>query len=501
MSEQVTERRLRQWLETQHGVRVPDDLRTRVAAIPREVARPWPRRLGEALGLLPRDDRRAHWMASVVALVVLAALVVAGAVFVGSRPDNAVEPAPSHPTPSQALMPTPSASGTPTPARLQPIPSGDLSCVNDLLDVAPAHGPAEPLAHGAPDGARFAYVRPVAPDAGGGSNRAQVIVEGGGVATVVALISSSRPFGGGDPLSGASIEGWSVDGGTLVVWAGRWSPSIWYHECSNLWLVASDGSSVIRLSDNRRPGYSVTGSGYTMHPIALSPDGRSAVFTEATPTGATVLIAGRDGTTAVDTACAEGDRAFTWSPDSRSLAIACRGGGIDILDVASGGSRTTMEASAAADAAWRPDGRLAVAVARPTLHVDVLDPASGSLVVGVAATRPDLGVLGFSPDATLVLATGCPPATRANPDECLATELDVIDAATGVSRTLWTGPAATTLEADRTAGSLDVASWLPDGTIVLPDPAGSGTLRIDPATGDVTPVDVPGDAAWWMPPR
>jgi Tol biopolymer transport system component len=490
MTDRETERLLQAWLDAQRVVPAPEHLRARVVTIPTVVGIPWIERLGRAIGIVPGPRARARRVLALVVLIALVgSLVTAAALSGGPQRLSVVAPtaSPSSSTTPRKPNPTPSAEA------LQPIPSGDTSCVANLLDVvagglASSKASTPPL----PAGGRVAYVVLGRTDSYGQAFDAEVRVAAAGSLRTVARITSREPFSAGPNggLGSVSIEGWSADGATLLVWAGRWSPSVWYHECVDLYLVRTDASSVVRLTDNGRPGYSAWNA-------ALAPDGGSAAYMESAAGARSVRISDVSGaTTVVDTgSCQINLSELAWSPDERYLAIAC-GPGVLVYDVAARTARVhDIDAAWTTDRlAWEPDSRrILVATHDPTLRMVALDPLSVSLTALASVPgRRDLSTLAFSPDGTDLLAAGCVAASRTDP-ACFATEVDLVDVATGSLRVLWSGP-----EGDGTNSRVTSARWRPDGTIVMDDPPSHTTLVIDPATGKSTRSDWPIDAVFWV---
>jgi hypothetical protein len=114
MNEHETERRLRDWLDSQAPSGVPDDLRRAVATIPAAVSAGWPDRLAAALGWRPAALPRIAWLLLAAALLLA---LVSATTFVGARlldgrllpptDPNAVVPI-AVPTPLPAPSPSPS---------------------------------------------------------------------------------------------------------------------------------------------------------------------------------------------------------------------------------------------------------------------------------------------------------------------------------------------------------------------------------------------------------
>jgi WD40 repeat protein len=345
-----------------------------------------------------------------------------------------------------------------------------------------------------PVGGRVADVALGKTDADGLAREAQVrVVEPGSVSTV-ATIRSGVPFGAGstnNSLGYAAALGWSRDGTTFLLSAGRWSPSIWYHECTDLYLVRADGSSLVRLTDNGRPGYSAWES-------ALAPDGATVAVVEADE--ATMAISLRvvdasGATTVVDPgSCAEQPTALAWSPDSQVLAAACGSSSVIVYRVANRQSTVLNLASGVGVVrlAWTADSsRLEASTYGVALGVVGLDLSSGSATVLQDSRRADLAAIAFSPDGTKLLVAGC-PKTPTDP-ACFDSELDVLDVGTGTLKSVLSGPSDM-----ETNDRINSARWIPDGSIVIGDPAG-GTLIIDPATGRSNHSAWSLDAQLWLP--
>jgi hypothetical protein len=431
----------------------------------------------------------------VVLLVGLMAAIVVAAALVGGQPTLVVVPPTASPAASPATSPMPSPSTqTPRPFVQQPIPRGDLSCVKNLIRLA-AGGKASSKASQppVPAGGRFAYVTPGATASDGSMLDARIQIAAPGSVATVATVASDEPFGLRGPLhwpDTVTIEGWSTDGNSILVWAGRWSPSVWYHDCSDLYLVRADGSSILRLTDNGRPGYRAGTS-------ALAPDGRSAAYVELAVETWTVRVADSAGaTTIVDTGrCEFEPQLLAWSPDGRYLAVSCDPG-LLIYSVAEGTSKVLgLGGARGADRiGWDLDtGRVEAVIQGEPLQVLAFDPVSASqTILASVAGRTDLTAIGVSNDGTQVLLAGCPLAKPSDPS-CYSTELDVLDVGSGTLQTLWWGPGNET-----TNELINSASWRPDGAVVMNDPEGSGTLVIDP-TGRSTRSAWPIGALLWLP--
>jgi hypothetical protein len=494
MNEREAERLLQAWLDTRHADAVPGQLRARVAAIPAIVALPWRERLAGALGILPGPQARLRRLGVLVVLVAIIGAIAVAAALVGDQPKLVVvaptaSPAasPTSPTPSPSIQTLP-------PFVRQPIPKGDLSCVKNLIRLtAGGKAPSKASQTPVPVGGRFAYVTPGATDSDGSMLDARIQIAAPGSVATVATVASDEPFGLRGPLSrpgAVTIERWSTDGNSILVWAGRWSPSVWYHECSDLYLVRADGSSIVRLTDNGRPGYSVGES-------ALAPDGRTVAYLESTVGMGSVRVwdpAG--GTTIIDTARCESEPQFlAWSPDGRYLAVSCDPG-VLIYSVVDGTSKVLgLEGARGADRiGWDQDsGRVEAVVQGETLQVLALDPLSGSqTVLASVPGRTDLSAFGISDDGTQVLLAGCPLARPSDPS-CFATDLDSLDVGSGTLQTLWSGPGNET-----TNELINSARWWSDWTVVMNDPDGSGTLVIEP-NGRSTHSDWPIGARLWLP--
>ncbi len=502
MNEHETERRLQQWLDNQRRVAAPLELHARVAAIPTVVDVPWRERLNLALGILPGPDARLRRVLVVVVLAALIGSVLATAALVGNQPRLAVVVPPSSASPTAG----PAASATASPAtstnpelvitgpnlaETNPIPSGDTACIADLLngsaggsplprDSTPALEPGEAVAGsvlGQPDKQKLFHA-------------VGVRVTTASSVTTVATFTSAAPFG---PLTNATIVGWSRDGTTLLLSVGRWSPSFWNHECLDLYVARTDGSSLVRLTENRGPGQ-------TVWVEALAPGGGSVAYVEEDESvGAWSLRLWDDSgaTTALDASpCKSSPTALAWSPDGRSLAVSCEDSVILLYRVP-GGEKTELVGAphtVVKSIGWTSDSaRVVAAVLDQNIYVDEFDLSGGHTVHRDLDARPDLGpVGGFSPDGSKLLLGGC-PKTPTDPT-CLATELDVLDVATGRLSTIFSGPG--TMD---TNDAVQSGRWLPDGRVVMRDPKTSGTLVIDPMTGKSTPSDWPPEAVRWRP--
>jgi Tol biopolymer transport system component len=494
MNERETERRLQAWLEQQRRISAPTELHARVAAIPQIAGHPWRQALGLAVGILPEPRARFRRAVVVVVLAALLGAVLVGAPLVGGpRKLAVVAPSPSAtpaPTAAATVGPTPSAEG-PSLGRTDPIPSGDTSCTADLLDAsaggaAPPRGSTPSLAPGeAVAGSVLGQ-----PDSQGSIHATRVRVTTAASVTTVATFTSGLPFAS---TTNATVVGWSRDGTTLLLSAGRWSPSIWYHECENLYLARADGSSLVRLTDNRAPGHTVWAQ-------ALAPVGGSVAYVEEDESIGASSLRLRDAsgaTTVLDAgACRFVGQDLAWSPDGRSLAVSCGSAAILLYRVAGGASPDVMVVpnTVVKATGWTSDSRHVVAaVQADALTVVELDPAAPATVLENLVARPELDTFGgFSPDGSKLLLAGC-PKTPTDP-ACYATELDVLDLGSGGLSAIFSGSGT-----QETNDAVQSARWLPDGRVVMADPKKSGTLVIDPVTHEWTSSDWPIDAVRWRP--
>ena len=495
MNERETERRLQEWLEQQRRIAAPTELHTRVAAIPYVAERPWREGLGVALGILPGPRARLRRAIVVVVLAaLLGSLVVSAALSGGQRKLAVVAPLPSAtptPTATATVGPAPSFVG-PNLGRTDPIPSGDTSCTADLMDAS-AGGPPLPHRSTPPLAPGEAVAGSVLGDADtqGQLHAARVRVTTAGSVTTVASFTSGEPFA---QTTNAAVAGWSRDGTTLLLSAGRWSPSTWYHECEDLYLARTDGSSLVRLTDNRAPGHTVWAS-------ALAPVGGSVAYVEVDESISAWWLRLRDAsgaTTVLDaSACSYEPTLLSWSPDGRSLAASCESSVVLLYRVDGGAHPDLMVVPHTIVKAigWTSDPtHVVAAVQAGGLTVDELEPSGHpATVLQNLAVRPDVSPIGgFSLDGSKLLLGGCPQ----NPSDpaCYATELDVLDLDTGALSRIFSGP-----DSDTTNAATQSARWLPDGQVVIADLKTSGTLVIDPATHTTTPSDWPIDAVRWRP--
>jgi dipeptidyl aminopeptidase/acylaminoacyl peptidase len=257
-----------------------------------------------------------------------------------------------------------------------------------------------------------------------------------------------------------------------------------------VYLVRADGSSVLRLTDNGRPGYGVSES-------ALAPDGRTVAYVESAVGAWSVRVSDTAGVTRIidEGRCEFPPDLLAWSPDGRYLAVPCDPG-VLIYSVAD--RTSTMLGLGGARGAdrigWDQDtGRVEAVIQGETLEVQAFDPVSGSqTILAKVSDRTDLTAIGFSNEGTRILLAGCPVAKPSDPS-CYSTELDALDVDSGTLQTLWWGPGNET-----TNELISSARWRPDGTVVMNDPDGSGTLVIDPA-GRSTHSAWPIAALLWLP--
>src|SRR5206468_6681243 len=94
----------------------------------------------------------------------------------------------------------------------------------------------------APTGGSIAFV------AQEGSKQGEILIADG-TAGILRLVAT---FTGGDLQRDIAVRvvGWSSDGGTLLVTGGHLSPASAERDCGNLFLVATGGSSVVKVTHN-----------------------------------------------------------------------------------------------------------------------------------------------------------------------------------------------------------------------------------------------------------
>jgi len=426
-----------------------------------------------------RPDRR--WL---VLAALLATLAVVGALVAGSGLGRRLSVVPASPLPTVALS-----------------SSGDPTCTTNLVQVTaggsvPQGGPPPPVAVGE----RFASLVPRFDAAAGHVTGAQLQVATATQVTTVATITSAAWLGLGSASGGgAEVEGWSPDGSGIVVWAGHDSPNNLDHLCSDLYLVAVDGSSVVSLTGNPRPGYFIPAN---QPRVAIAPLAQPAGWlayvegSPGTPGQATFSLRtwGSSGPSTVDAGtCQPASNQLAWSPDGRVLAILC-GSGVELYAPA-GLTTATLALPAGFHAdlgGWAGNSRVEVAMQGPTFEVIGLATTSGAATVHARLSgRPDLSALGFSADGAELLVAAC-PATKSDPS-CFSTDLDILDTATGALRRIWSGASS-----QATNDAINSARWEPGGSVVMTN-GGSGTLVVDPATGHVTHSAWSIGALLWRP--
>lgn len=310
MTEHETERLLRAWLADADEAPAPGGLHRRVQAIPSTIRLPWHQRLRlDGVGGLARDARRSR-TAWAIAIVLLLVAFVGGSLLVGgTRQKPVVVVGPMHsPLPSARAVPTP------TPSDLGDVGPCGTGRVRVLpgTDTGESIGPIEGLG-----GISVALVTGLTRS--GGTSGSFWVIDGG----------AARPvahYSGTVPANEIRVVDWSADGTTLLVTAGNLSLQAAERDCSDLYLVRTDGSAVTKLTDN--------GPGSRADLGALSPDGTMVVYQEIDPQGHTELRLA-DATPASialdDTPCAgpgldridAGASALLWSPAGDRIAAVC----------------------------------------------------------------------------------------------------------------------------------------------------------------------------------
>jgi len=294
------------------------------------------------------------------------------------------------------------------------------------------------------------------------------------------------------------VRSWSDDGTELLVETSHSSQSL-DENCSNLWLVNADGTSVTRLTSD--------GPGLLADLGELAPDGRSVAYVHVSNAQGALRIVGSTGTTRVldPTPCNLGGPAgflheLVWAPDGRHLALSCEHI-VTVYSIADGTS-TTYHLPAdpfVAGLSWSPDsGRvLAATVAQGSilggLAVVSLDPASGS---ATAVSRSSLNVTwsaweapwaNFSPDGQWLVEPGGLPGYAPPLDQ---EALYLVNVATGSARQLvppgtWPTP----------------ASWTADSKAVLFDGVDSSVeslIQLDITDSGQTIVDRILEDTYWF---
>lgn len=190
-----------------------------------------------------------------------------------------------------------------------------------------------------------------------------------------------------DPIRIATVDGPGVntirlldrspDGTSVLLDAGKVSPAGMNPECSDLYLIRTDGSAVTRLTHNG-PGQYITGA-------AFSPD------------GATIAYASWDGISFVDLTTGDGRleaacytgyayaARLTWAPTGDQLAVICQDRLMILDPTGVDPTRTVTDDGFVLAFGWSGENLVAARLddeAAAHLRVDRIDGATGETEVG-----------------------------------------------------------------------------------------------------------------------
>jgi len=335
------------------------------------------------------------------AILALALLVAGIAIMVAGNSNPALVVAP----PSQSPQGSPGPSDPGSFVTFVPS-SGPGVCGSGRIELQPAAGgelPPEAASIVAPPGGRIAMAL---------ENTAR---DGGAI--VIAGPAGLEPrrvatFTGEEiqAVGGVQVVAWSADGNTLAIWAGNESPASRERSCGNLWTVATDGSRVVRLTDN--------GPGEAPGMGAFAPDSNGFAYIQDNLLY--VLSSGVDPQRAPRRIavglCGGGPHTLRWSPDGTRILLVC-GSTVVVVDVRTGNDTPIGLPAVALDAVWIGDGASIVAAAGDgvsglvggPLSILDLDPVAGTARVRVRSDLSTEWVLGrplLSPDGRWLLVWG-----------------------------------------------------------------------------------------------
>lgn len=340
----------------------------------------------QVIGWWPRPlaDRGRSWRKPASLLVVASvSLAVVGAMLGGTGGDR---------TKPAVIVASPSPSGEPSPSPF----GSDGPCTTDTIVVRvgeemPPLTTAPPIA---PAPGVFTIASPI------GSTHTEVwVAEAGAVPTRIATVD-------GPGINVVDLPARSPDGSLVLLGAGKVSPAGLNPECSDLYLIRTDGPEATRLTYHG-PGEYVTAA-------AFSPDGRIIAYSSwdgisilDIETGESRLVGGCDSSYAYTGSIA-------WAPSGAQFAIVCEDRLILVDPSEARAPRTVTSAGNTMAFGWSGE---TVVVARlgegsaGHVRVDRIDGASGQMEVGVS--RADGGiewVVGgngsVSPDGTQILIEG-----------------------------------------------------------------------------------------------
>jgi Tol biopolymer transport system component len=205
----------------------------------------------------------------------------------------------------------------------------------------------------------------------------------------------------------AGLAPWPALSPAVLLAIGHISPGGASRPCTDLYLVAADGSAVTRLTHD--------GIDTEIGADSLSPDGTEVAYTAHTASssgtgaaGTWFAVVNRHG---IEVMRAIGVCPFAtsitpaWSLDGRRVALSC-GGSIDVFDPATGGLRR-LDPKGHADVAamsWTLDGNLMVATVDPSaalgsLTVWTVDPVAATWTLAAKLNDANLDWMEPFPDA------------------------------------------------------------------------------------------------------
>lgn len=311
-------------------------------------------------------------------------LAVVGAMLGGSGGDR---------TKPAVIVASPSPSSEPSPS---PIGS-DGPCTTDTIVVRvgeemPPLTTAPPIA---PAPGVFTIASPI------GSTHTEVwVAEAGAVPTRIATVD-------GPGINVVDLPARSPDGSLVLLGAGKVSPAGLNPECSDLYLIRTDGSEATRLTYHG-PGEYVTAA-------AFSPDGRTIAYSSwdgvsilDIETGESRLVRGCDSSYAYTGSIA-------WAPSGVRFAIVCNDQVVVVDPVEARATRTATGAGNVLAIGWSGDTVVAARIGglEPAAHVRIerIDPASERVEVGDALADEGIewvivGNDSISPDGTHAIIEG-----------------------------------------------------------------------------------------------
>jgi hypothetical protein len=322
-------------------------------------------RWGAGAGSTVRGTRRRTvWIALAAAL---ATIIVAGLIGTLGSPPN-LPGITEVPTPS----PVSSSRSTPSPS---PIP-----CATDTIQAT-----AIPVGSQTDDRQTYqglgsgwaAYLTTVEPGPSPGGYDVWVATTGRPHPSAVARLV-------GTGINSATILHAPAGSAAFLVSIGHVTGGGSAPWCTDLYLVAMDGSSVMRLTHDRART-DIVGA-------ALSPDGRTAYVTSEPPDSPTpwsfgiVDASGSPEMSVTDLCHAPGVVAPAWSDDGRFVAFVCSGQ-IIVIDPSRSGERVAIDDHLSDPAAigWTPDLKIQILTfdqpPKPGPTVSIVDPATGTIAI------------------------------------------------------------------------------------------------------------------------